>query len=140
MVNLKNFKLNFKFNPRTLNDVEIISIAKQHSERICNAFGLDKDYAFDWSYGIPETFTLLVPGVTGGGYISRGFSENSRFVEKLQEIGIPENSGQQYAARYGYWGTQRDTAGPVYLGAVICFLFIFGMIFLILSFHFDHEL
>ena len=91
--------------------------------------GLDKDYAFDWSYGIPETLTLLVPGVQGGGNMSKGLFDNSKFVEKLTEIGIPENSGQQEAAMTSYWGPQRDTSGPVYLGAVICFLFIFGLIY-----------
>jgi len=92
--------------------------------------GLDKDYAFQWSYGIPETFTLLVPGVNGGGYISKGLTDNSKFAEKLQEMGMPENAAQQYVGRYSYWGTQRDTAGPVYLGAVICFLLIFGLVYL----------
>lgn len=91
--------------------------------------GLDKDYAFQWSYGIPETMTLLVPGVQGGGMMSRGIYDDSKFVEKLTEIGIPESSGQQYVVSAGYWGPQTNTAGPVYLGAVICFLFIFGLVY-----------
>ncbi|MBS1600121.1 MAG: YfhO family protein [Bacteroidetes bacterium] len=91
--------------------------------------GLDKDYAFMWSYGIPETMTFLIPGVQGGGYISRGLYDDSKFVEKLTEIGIPEASGQQYVVSSGYWGPQSNTAGPVYFGAVICFLFIFGLVY-----------
>jgi hypothetical protein len=91
--------------------------------------GLDKDYAFMWSYGVGETATLMVPGARGGGYISRDNGENSKFVERLGELGVPESSALQFAARYGYWGPQHDTAGPVYLGAVICFLFIFGLVY-----------
>lgn len=41
-----NFKLSFRFNPKTLTDEEILSIAKQHSEKICRVFGLDQDYCF----------------------------------------------------------------------------------------------
>jgi hypothetical protein len=92
--------------------------------------GLDKDYAFQWSYGIPETFTLIVPGIYGGGSEGRLISDNSKFAEKAAEIGMPEDTGLQYVNSAAYWGTQPNTAGPVYLGAVICFLFILGMIYL----------
>ncbi|HLK27201.1 MAG TPA: YfhO family protein [Puia sp.] len=92
--------------------------------------GLDKDYAFMWSYGIPETFTLIVPNIYGGGNIGRLISDNSKFAEKAAEVGMPEDGALQYANRYAYWGTQPGTAGPVYLGAVICFLAILGLVYL----------
>ena len=91
--------------------------------------GLNKDYAFQWSYGIAETSTLFVPGSYGGGQVGKEYGDNSKFAEKLQEIGIPEGSAAQYANAYGYWGKQPNTAGPVYFGAVICFLFIFGIVY-----------
>ena len=94
--------------------------------------GLDKDYAFNWSYGISETLTLFVPGVYGGGTGTREFSENSKLADKLQEIGIPEANALQYANHYSYWGTQGGslgTAGPVYFGAVIGFLFFLGLVY-----------
>ncbi len=90
--------------------------------------GLDKDYAFHYSYGIGETFTLLIPNIYGrsGG---REVSADSKMVEKLTELGYPEETALYYANGYAYWGEQPGTAGPVYLGAVICFLFIFGLIY-----------
>lgn len=93
--------------------------------------GLNKDYAFYWSYGISETFTILVPGIYGGSNGGNELkAEGSKFVEKLSEVGIPEENAVQAANTYAYWGTQPSTSGPVYLGAVICFLFILGMVFL----------
>lgn len=93
--------------------------------------GLDKDYAFGWSYGKMETFTLLVPGMYGG---SNGGDEHkassSKMVEKLSEIGFPEENALAYVNQYSYWGNQSSTSGPVYMGAIVCFLFIFAMVYL----------
>ncbi len=92
--------------------------------------GLDKDYAFQYSYGIDEVLTVIVPGLYGGGNAGNPLtSGHSKFVDKLSEIGMPEENALQYASAYAYWGPQSGTAGPVYLGAVICFLFIAGMVF-----------
>jgi hypothetical protein len=92
--------------------------------------GLDKDYAFMWSYGIKETLTLFVPGMSGGGSSGREISGESKFADKLQEMGIPEDNAMRLANQRVYWGAQtRGTSGPVYLGAVICFLFILGLVY-----------
>lgn len=92
--------------------------------------GLPIDYAFGWSYGKMETFTLLVPGIYGGGGSDR-FPENSAFVQKLTEKGASDEQAQQIAGQMGtYWGAQPFTSGPVYLGAVICLLFLFGMVYI----------
>jgi hypothetical protein len=92
--------------------------------------GLDKDYAFNWSYGIDETLTLLVPGSFGGS--SGGeLSEKSAVAQTLLEQGVPEENAAQIARQLPtYWGTQPNTSGPVYLGAIICFLFILGLVYL----------
>lgn len=92
--------------------------------------GLDKDYAFNWSYGIDETLTLLVPGVYGGS--SGGeLTENSAVAKTLLDQGVPEDNAVQIARSLPtYWGPQPNTSGPVYLGAIICFLFILGLIYL----------
>lgn len=93
--------------------------------------GLDKDYAFQYSYGIGETFTLLVPGMFGGGSSGSELQPgSSKFAEKLSEAGMPEDNAVQYANAYAYWGDQPGTSGPVYLGAITCFLFIAGMVFI----------
>ncbi|HSC55384.1 MAG TPA: YfhO family protein [Phnomibacter sp.] len=93
--------------------------------------GLDVEYAFRWSYGIPETFTLIVPNAQGG--VSKGLGEESHFyqaiMEKVQNRELDQNLAQQ-VAQFGteYWGNQPFTSGPVYLGAIICFLFVLGMV------------
>jgi hypothetical protein len=93
--------------------------------------GLDAEYAFRWSYGLPETFSLMVPNVNGGA--SKSLGEESKFyttlIEKVQSQQIDQNLAQQIA-QFGsaYWGDQPFTSGPVYLGAIICLLFILGMV------------
>jgi hypothetical protein len=93
--------------------------------------GLDVDYAFRWSYGIPETFTLIAANANGGA--SEGLGEESKFYEtlvgKVQGGQIDQGLAQQ-VAQLGtkYWGDQPFTSGPVYLGAIISFLFILGMV------------
>ncbi|MDP4188179.1 MAG: YfhO family protein [Bacteroidota bacterium] len=86
--------------------------------------GLDKDYALAWSYGKAETFTLLIPNFQGGG--SEGFDEKSETYKTLQQAGVqsPENISRQLPA---YWGEMPFTSGPVYFGAIVCFLFVLGL-------------
>jgi Bacterial membrane protein YfhO len=91
--------------------------------------GLNKDYAFSWSYGISETLTLFVPGMQGGGSGGKEITGNSKFADKLSEVGIPEENAIAMANSSSYWGDQPFVIGPVYLGAVICFLFILGMVY-----------
>jgi Bacterial membrane protein YfhO len=92
--------------------------------------GLDTAYAFLYgSYGVAETFTLMVPGIYGGAAGPLG--EDSKLIETMQEKGIPQQMANQlYGYFPGYWGQQPGHAGPVYLGAIFCMLFIFGMFFL----------
>ncbi len=90
--------------------------------------GLDKDYAFMWSYGKAETMTLLVPNAFGGSS-AEGLGENSKAIEVLQENAqsLPEGFAQQVAQSSPmYWGELLSTQGTVYLGAIICLLFLFG--------------
>ncbi|HEY6899074.1 MAG TPA: hypothetical protein VI233_00465, partial [Puia sp.] len=92
--------------------------------------GLSKDYAFGWSYGVGETLTLIVPDIYGGGSGGKEIGEGSKFAEKLsQEFGVKDEDALNYANGSAYWGAQPFTSGPVYLGAVICFLAILGLVF-----------
>jgi hypothetical protein len=100
------------------------------SSKLESKSGLSKDYAFGWSYGIGETMTLVVPNVYGGGSGGKEIGDNSKFAEQLtQEFSVPEETGLQYANGSAYWGAQPFTSGPVYLGAIICFLAILGLVF-----------
>ena len=82
--------------------------------------GLDKSYATDWSYGIAETFSLLVPDVKGGG--NGAIGSDPKLLDK-----VDQSFKQDIANSDRYWGDQPFTAGPVYVGAFILFLFIFGL-------------
>ena len=92
--------------------------------------GLDKDYAFSYSFGFGETFTFIVPGLYGGSNGGNEYNADSKFVNKFSEIGVPDDQALQYADQLSYWGNQPGTSGPVYLGAIVCLLFIFGVVYL----------
>lgn len=82
--------------------------------------GLDRDYITQWSYGIGETWTLLIPNAKGGA------SEPMINNKVVQEKGDPQYE-QLYAQIGQYWGEQPGTSGPVYVGAFVLFLFILGI-------------
>jgi len=87
--------------------------------------GLDKDYATSWSYGIAETFTLLIPNFYGGA--SQG--ELTTDSETYQALKRAPNAKQLIKQLPLYWGTQPFTSGPTYAGSIVMFLFIFGLLF-----------
>lgn len=88
--------------------------------------GLDIDYATQWSYGIPETFTLLIPDFMGGAS-GRAPSEDSKTYEELKRV-VP-GQARQYLQYFSlYWGKQPFTSGPVYVGAIMFFMFILGLV------------
>ncbi len=90
--------------------------------------GLDLDYATAWSYGINETMTFLIPNYMGGasGY---NVGEKSVLYEELVKARVPRGSAKQFCqSAPTYWGEKAFTSGPVYMGAIICFLFVLGLI------------
>ncbi len=89
--------------------------------------GLDKDYATRWSYGIDETFTLLIPNYAGGS--SQGeLSTDSETYNTLINNNVPESRARQFIKNTPlYHGDQPFTEGPVYLGAIVLFLFVMGL-------------
>ncbi|HMG82768.1 MAG TPA: YfhO family protein [Ferruginibacter sp.] len=91
--------------------------------------GLDKDYAFQWSYGKSEALTFIVPNAMGGGS-STSLGDDSKVADVLQQTpNLPQQLTQQlYQAATAYWGEQPFTSGPVYFGAIICLLFLIGAI------------
>jgi hypothetical protein len=97
------------------------------SEKSNRTSGLDKDYATGWSYGKMETMTLLIPNFYGGS--SQGeLSETSNTYKALKANNIGDNQAQKVIKALPlYWGTQPGVSGPVYIGAIIMFLFIFAL-------------
>lgn len=85
--------------------------------------GLDKDYAFQWSYGWKELLTVMIPDVYGGS--SGGtLDSSSELYKELKKNGAQVGKEVQ---TYTYWGDKPFTSGPVYFGALVCFLFVLGM-------------
>ncbi|MEQ1554760.1 MAG: YfhO family protein [Ferruginibacter sp.] len=92
--------------------------------------GLDKDYAFQWSYGIGETFTTILPNYLGSNSGPKPLGEKGKTIEGLTNSGLPEQAiNSMYGSFSAYWGKQPGTSGPVYFGAVICLLFIASLFF-----------
>ena len=82
--------------------------------------GLERDYITQWSYGIGETWTLLVPNTKGGASQPLSMNKTAMAHADNNYIGIYQQLGQ-------YWGEQPGTQGPVYVGAFVLFLFVLGL-------------
>ena len=90
--------------------------------------GLSLDYVTAWSYGIDETLTFMIPGYMGNasGY---DVGTDSELYKQLTSQGIPKQNAKEICqSAPTYWGEQPFTAGPVYAGAAVCFLFILGLL------------
>jgi hypothetical protein len=115
-----------KYSIRSASELTKTSQGKENDVNATS--GLDKDYALAWSNGVAEPFTLLIPNFLGGA--SNGeLSTSSNTYKELQAKGIP-NAKEVVKQMPIYWGDQPFTAGPIYYGAIIIFLFVFGMFLL----------
>ncbi|PWG82331.1 glycosyltransferase family protein [Pararcticibacter amylolyticus] len=95
--------------------------------------GLDREYAYQWSQGVGETLTFLVPDAYGG-ESGKKLDKDSKVAKALMTKGIPEaqvEGALQQLQGMGlvntYWGSKPFTSGPYYFGAAICFLFVLGL-------------
>ena len=88
--------------------------------------GLSKDYITQFSYGISETFNLLVPRYMGGGTVER-LDKNSNTYKYVSSIASPKQAEGFTKQVYTYWGDQLIVEAPAYVGAVIIFLFFLGL-------------
>lgn len=97
---------------------------EMHSKR----GGLGKDYAFQWSSGIGETFCILVPNLYGGAS-GEDIGADSHYGKTLTSLGVPPQQVSQMTMQAPlYWGPQPFLSGPVYFGAVICLLTILAFL------------
>jgi hypothetical protein len=85
--------------------------------------GLDRDYAYNWSQGKLETMTLLIPNLYGG-------SSNEKINKNFEMYAIIGGQRNTEKVSFMYWGDQPFTSSPVYAGAIVCFLFILGLLLL----------
>ena len=89
--------------------------------------GLNREYAFQWSYGKAETVTLLIPNFYGGSS-NYALGEDSETYKTVKKYAGTSQAKQIVKALPTYWGDQPFTSGPVYAGAIICFLFVLGLL------------
>jgi hypothetical protein len=129
LANMGNIYGNLEMSGESTRGQSELTPAKSELEK--QSTGLDKGYAFDWSYGKAETFTFLVPDLYGGE--SRPYDRDAQSIkaltQKVQSGEIPAEYANQVARVIPrYWGNQPLTQGTVYLGAIVCLLFVLGMI------------
>lgn len=128
-VNIVNIWAVYEYSPFSLRGPSELSEDEQDKTS-----GLDKSYATAWSYGVDETLNLLIPDFKGGAsdrLIADRNSETYKFLSRTQGAQNAGNIINQNSYFFTqYWGTQPGTSGPVYIGAVLIFLFVLGMFFL----------
>ena len=92
--------------------------------------GLERSYITAWSYGIDESVTFLIPNAKGGASIPLAADEQLREKAdpQLYDMGLYHYRSPQYGYLNAYWGEQPGTSGPVYLGALVCMLFVLGLL------------
>ncbi len=117
LINLSNLYHTWEYGQESMRGKS--ELVKENSANQTSS-GLDRDYITQWSYGIGETWTLLVPNTKGGA--SQPLSLNKTAMDKAKPEYRPiyNQLGQ-------YWGEQPGTSGPVYVGAFVMFLFILGL-------------
>ena len=116
-INLSNLYHTWQYSQESMRGKS--ELVKTNSANQTNS-GLERDYITQWSYGIDETWTLLVPNTKGGASMPLSMSEKA--MEKADHDFLPiyQQLGQ-------YWGEQPGTSGPVYVGAFVLMLFILGL-------------
>ena len=116
-LNLSNLYHTWEYSKESMRGKSEL-VKKQSANQ--SASGLDRDYITQWSYGIGETWTLLVPNTKGGA--SQPLIESKTAMEKAN----PEFN-VVYQQMGQYWGEQPGTQGPVYVGAFVLMLFVLGL-------------
>ena len=106
---------NYEFGKETMRGKPVLTENAENQTR-----GLDRDYVTQWSYGIGETWSLMIPNVKGGA--SAYIGNNNPALENASP-----RFRQTIAQNNAYWGDQPGTSGPVYVGAIVCFLFVLGL-------------
>lgn len=116
-INLSNLYHTYEYSKETMRGKSELVKPDSYNQ---TKSGLERDYITQWSYGIGETFSLLVPNVKGGASVP--LAANKKAMEKANPMynSIYSQIGQ-------YWGEQPGTSGPVYVGAFVMFLFILGL-------------
>ena len=117
VINLSNLYHTWQYTQESMRGKS--ELVKKNSANQTSS-GLDRDYITQWSYGIDETWTLLVPNTKGGASMPLAMNEKAMEKADPQFYQIYQQLGQ-------YWGNQPGTSGPVYVGAFVLMLFVLGL-------------
>lgn len=116
-LNLSNLYHTWEYSKESMRGKS--ELVKKNSANQTNS-GLDRDYITQWSYGVDETLTLLIPNAKGGASVPMVMSETAMEHADNNYLPLYQQIGQ-------YWGEQPGTSGPVYVGAFVMFLFVLGL-------------
>ena len=116
-INLSNLYHTWQYSQESMRGKS--ELVKKNSENQTNS-GLERDYITQWSYGIGETWTLLIPNTKGGASVPLSMNETAMAKANPDYISVYQQISQ-------YWGEQPGTSGPVYVGAFVMMLFILGL-------------
>ena len=116
-LNLSNLYHTWEYSKESMRGKS--ELVKKNSANQTNS-GLDRDYITQWSYGVDDTLTLLIPNAKGGASVPMVMSETAMEHADNNYLPLYQQIGQ-------YWGEQPGTSGPVYVGAFVMFLFVLGL-------------
>lgn len=116
-VNFSNLYTTYQYTKETIRGESELTAGKETDSK-----GLDKSYIYGWSYGVGETWSLMIPNVKGG--VSQSIKvENKGLLDVVKD-----RQWRQTVGEWGqYWGEQPGISGPVYVGAIVVFFFILGL-------------
>ncbi|MCL1943679.1 MAG: YfhO family protein [Candidatus Azobacteroides sp.] len=130
-INISNLYQTYEYSKQTIRGKSELT----HNIKNQTSSGLERDYIVQWSYGIGETWSLLIPNVKGGASGALGYSpdkntgewKRDKFKNKEAFDKINSNYRETIAQQSSYWGDQPGTSGPVYIGAFVFALFVLGL-------------
>lgn len=119
-INLSNLYHTYEYSKESMRSKSELTAKSDKNPDNQTSSGLERDYITQWSYGIGETWTLLVPNVKGGASVP--LTQNKTAMKKADSQYTPV-----YQSLGQYWGEQPGTSGPVYVGAFVLMLFVLSL-------------
>ena len=124
LTNVDRISSTYEYGEYTIRGSSDLSTQKEN-----RTSGLDKDYATQWSYGVKESFNLIIPNLFGGSSSESFLADNESNTMKFfrTKVRSQQDAMQLQNFTSTYWGDQPFTSGPVYIGSVVFFLFVISL-------------
>lgn len=127
--NMSSLWTSYELSQETMRGQPVLSeVSAREAASSSETDGLAWDYAMAWSNGWMDNFALLIPGIVGGSSGER-VGPGTESYETLRQGGAPPQAGNYYSLPL-YWGSLPFTSGPIYAGAIVCFLFVLSFFIL----------